>query len=214
MLSTTLRLSTAFSFSALSLKFSTSVIRKPAVIFDFTPPSSTSAVLVCKVSLFFMLSTTLRLSTAFSFSVGRMDTFSALSLKFSTSVICIPVVVLDFTPRLKSSASLKLSAASKLFSVLVFATTFRLCSGLIFSADSGISAVIIFAGFSAFRLCSGLIFSVAGGISAVIILTGFSAFRLCSGLIFSVAGGVSAVIIFTRVSATGFVASFSFPCNP
>ena len=170
MLSATFKLSAAFSFSvgrsdtfsALSLKFSTSVICKPAVIFDLTPPSSTSAVLVCKVSLVFMLSTTLRLSTAFSFSVGRSDTFSALSLKFSTSVICKPAVIFDLTPPLNSFASLKLSAASKLFSVLVFATTCGLCSGLIFSA----------------------------------------------------AGGISAGIIFTRFSATGFVASFSFSCNP
>ena len=176
------------TFSALSLKFSTSVICKPAVIFDFTPPSSASAVLVCKVSLVFMFSTTLRLSTAFSFSVVRMGTFSALSLKFSTSVICKPAVVFDLTPPSNSSASLKLPAASMLFSVLVFATTCRLCSGLIFSA--------------------------AGSISAGIIFTRFSACRLCSWLIFSAAGGISAGKIFTRFSATCFVASFSFPCNP
>ena len=159
MLSTTLRLSAAFSFSVgrsdtfsvLSLKLSTSVICRPAVFIALTPPSSNSAVLDCKVSLVFMLSTTLRLSAAFSFSVGRSDTFSALLFKLSTSVICKPAVVFDLTPSSNSSTSLKL-----------FATTCGLFSRLIFSSADAIS-------------------------------TG---------------------IIFTSFSATGFVESFSFPCNP
>ena len=159
MLSTTLRLSAAFSFSVgrsdtfsvLSLKFSTSVICRPAVFIALTPPSSTSEVLDCKFSFVFMLSTTLRLSTAFSFSVGRSDTFSVPLFKLSTSVICKPALVFDLTPPSNSSTSLKL-----------FATTCRLFSGLIFSS----------------------------------------------------AGGISEGIIFTSFSTTGFVESFSFPCNP